>query len=83
MPLRKSVSRSIFMPVFALGLAVAPMTPMFAWAADDAREGKVITGERCHFNRAEKIAMVSWIFPIAGAVITGLACKRDLFQGEG
>ena len=34
----------------------------------------------CNFNKNEKISMVSWIIPIAGAVITPLACKRDLFN---
>jgi len=27
--------------------------------------------------------MVSWIIPIAGAVMTPLACKRDLFNKKG
>jgi len=34
----------------------------------------------CDFSKKEKIAMVSWIVIIPGAVITGLACKRDLFE---
>ncbi|MEM8608844.1 MAG: hypothetical protein AAGF92_17195 [Myxococcota bacterium] len=34
----------------------------------------------CNFNRNEKIAMVSWIIPIAGAVITPMACRRDMFN---
>lgn len=34
----------------------------------------------CDFNKNEKISMVSWIIPIAGAVMTPLACKRDLFN---
>ncbi len=34
----------------------------------------------CDFNRNEKISMVSWIIPLAGAVMTPLACKRDLFN---
>jgi hypothetical protein len=37
----------------------------------------------CSFNKNEKISMVSWIIPIAGAVITPLACKRDLFNKKG
>jgi len=37
----------------------------------------------CHFNKNEKISMVSWIIPIAGAVMTPLACKRDLFNKKG
>ncbi|MEM7135602.1 MAG: hypothetical protein AAF500_03435 [Myxococcota bacterium] len=37
----------------------------------------------CNFSKAEKIAMVSWIIPIAGAVITPMACKRDLFNKKG
>lgn len=37
----------------------------------------------CQFSKKEKIAMVSWIVLIAGAVITGLACKRDLFNKGG
>ncbi len=38
---------------------------------------------KCSFNKNEKISMVSWIIPIAGAVITPLACKRDLFNKKG
>lgn len=34
----------------------------------------------CEFSKKEKIAMVSWIVLIPGAVITGLGCKRDLFN---
>lgn len=34
----------------------------------------------CNFNRNEKISMVSWIIPIAGAVITPMACRRDMFN---
>jgi hypothetical protein len=37
----------------------------------------------CNFSRKEKIAMVSWIVLIPGAVITGLACKHDLFTKKG
>jgi hypothetical protein len=37
----------------------------------------------CHFSKKEKIAMVSWIVLIPGAVITGLGCKRDLFEKGG
>lgn len=37
----------------------------------------------CSFSKKEKIAMVSWIMLIPGAVITGLACKRDLFTKKG
>jgi hypothetical protein len=37
----------------------------------------------CQFSKKEKIAMVSWIMIIPGAVITGLACKRDLFNKGG
>lgn len=37
----------------------------------------------CNFNRNEKIAMVSWIIPIAGAVITPMACRRDMFNKKG
>jgi hypothetical protein len=33
----------------------------------------------CSFSKKEKIAMVSWVMIIPGAVITALACKRDLF----
>ena len=38
---------------------------------------------RCHFSKKEKIAMVSWVMLVPGAVITGLSCKRDLFQQSG
>ena len=34
----------------------------------------------CTFSKKEKIAMVSWIMLIPGAVITGMGCKRDLFN---
>lgn len=37
----------------------------------------------CQFSKKEKIAMVSWIVLIPGAVITGLGCKRDLFNKGG
>ena len=37
----------------------------------------------CNFNKNEKNSMVSWIIPIAGAVMTPLACKRDLFNKKG
>lgn len=37
----------------------------------------------CNFNKNEKISMVSWIIPLAGAVMTPLACKRDLFNKKG
>lgn len=37
----------------------------------------------CSFSKKEKIAMVSWVMIIPGAVITGLACKRDLFTKKG
>ena len=41
------------------------------------------SAERCHFSKKEKIAMVSWIMLIPGGVITGLSCKRDLFNQTG
>ena len=34
----------------------------------------------CSYSKKEKIAMVSWIILIPGAVITGMGCKRDLFN---
>lgn len=37
----------------------------------------------CSFSKKEKIAMVSWIMIIPGAVITGMGCKRDLFNKGG
>jgi len=37
----------------------------------------------CSFSKKEKIAMVSWIVLIPGAVITGMGCKRDLFNKGG
>jgi len=37
----------------------------------------------CSFSKKEKIAMVSWVMLIPGAVITGLGCKRDLFNKKG
>jgi hypothetical protein len=37
----------------------------------------------CSFSKKEKIAMVSWIMLIPGAVITGMGCKRDLFNKKG
>ncbi|MDH3625955.1 MAG: hypothetical protein OEQ49_18990 [Myxococcales bacterium] len=38
---------------------------------------------KCHFSKKEKIAMVSWVMLVPGAVITGLSCKRDLFKRGG
>ena len=38
---------------------------------------------KCHFSKKEKIAMVSWVMLVPGAVITGLSCKRNLFQQVG
>jgi len=60
--------------LFFIGAAFAvalSLVPMHASAAN------------CHFSKKEKIAMVSWIMIIPGAVITGLACKRDLFEKGG
>jgi len=42
-----------------------------------------VSAANCNFNKNEKISMVSWIIPIAGAVMTPLACKRDLFNKKG
>ena len=44
---------------------------------------KQASAANCHFSKKEKIAMVSWIMIIPGSVITGLACKRDLFNKGG
>jgi hypothetical protein len=34
-------------------------------------------GSHCSFSRAEKIWMLLWIVPFAGAVYTPFACKRE------
>lgn len=54
--------------VVAVGLSLAPAQASAA---------------NCHFSKKEKIAMVSWIVLIPGAVITGMGCKRDLFNKGG
>ncbi len=40
----------------------------------------VTKGPRCTFTRAEKFGMLLWLFPIAGAVYTPFACKKDVFS---
>ena len=35
----------------------------------------------CRLSKKEKIAMISWFVPPAGAIITGMACRRELFDG--
>jgi hypothetical protein len=40
-------------------------------------------GSHCSFSRAEKIGMLLWIVPFAGAVYTPFACKREVFGPEG
>ncbi len=42
-----------------------------------------VSAAKCSFSKKEKIAMVSWIMIIPGAVITGMGCKRDLFNKGG
>ena len=39
-------------------------------------------GRRCTFTRPEKIGMLTWIFPLAGAIYTPFACKRNLFDKD-
>lgn len=75
-----------------LALAVAANLTFTAAASADAEPSKhtppramgdvVYQGPRCTFTKREAIAMVSWIFWPAGAVITGLACKRNLFAPD-
>lgn len=60
--------------LFLLGTAVAAALSLAPAQASAAN---------CSFSKKEKIAMVSWIMLIPGAVITGLACKRDLFTKKG
>ena len=40
----------------------------------------VTKGPRCTFTRAEKLGMLLWIIPIAGAIYTPFACKGDVFD---
>lgn len=40
----------------------------------------VTKGPRCTFTRAEKLGMLLWLFPPAGAVYTPFACKKDVFN---
>ena len=64
--------KNLLMMVFGAAFAAALwLAPSQASAAN------------CNFNKNEKISMVSWIIPIAGAVMTPLACKRDLFNKKG
>ena len=64
----KHISMTLIGVAFAAALWLAPSQASAA---------------KCHFNKNEKISMVSWIIPIAGAVMTPLACKRDLFNKKG
>jgi hypothetical protein len=66
-------------------LVVVPSSPV---QADDEieieleeRESAGVTkGPRCTFTRAEKFGMLLWLVPIAGAVYTPFACKKDVFS---
>lgn len=60
----------LFFMAFILGAGLS-LAPAQASAAN------------CDFSKKEKIAMVSWIVLIPGAVITGMGCKRDLFNKGG
>jgi hypothetical protein len=40
-------------------------------------------GPHCSFSRAEKIGMLLWLVPFAGAIYTPFACKREVFGPEG
>jgi hypothetical protein len=64
----KSVFKYVLVACVAVSFAT---TPALA-------EGKVFSGKRCNFSKPEKIMMVTWIFPLAGAIWTGLACKKDI-----
>jgi hypothetical protein len=47
----------------------------------EEREAVGVTkGPRCTFTRAEKLGMLLWLFPPAGAVYTPFACKKDVFS---
>lgn len=34
--------------------------------------------KRCNFSRGEKWGMFLWLFPPAGAIWTGVTCKKDV-----
>ena len=65
--MRKTLQLLALGAAFAFALVVAPTQ----------------ASAKCDFSKKEKIAMVSWIVVIPGAVITGLGCKRDLFTKTG
>jgi len=37
---------------------------------------------RCTFTHAEKLGMLLWIIPLAGAIYTPFACKGDAFDRQ-
>jgi hypothetical protein len=42
----------------------------------------VTKGPRCTFTHAEKLGMLLWIIPLAGAMYTPFACKGDAFDRQ-
>lgn len=62
--------------LYALGLSTAFAAALWLVPTE-------ASAANCNFSKNEKISMVSWVIPIAGAVITPLACKRDLFNKKG
>ena len=40
-------------------------------------------GPHCSFSHGEKIGMMLWLVPLAGAIYTPFACKREVFGAEG
>ncbi len=62
--MKKTLQLLALSAAFAFALVVAPAQ----------------ASAKCEFSKKEKIAMVSWILVVPGAVITGLGCKRDLFN---
>jgi hypothetical protein len=50
--------------------------------ASSQEQSRATKGPRCTFTRAEKFGMFLWLIPIAGAIYTPFACKRDVF-GKG
>ena len=66
-------------------LLAAPSKSVLADAGvknESPEQSKDTRGPRCSFSRAEKIGMMLWIVPIAGAIYTPFACKREVFGRE-
>ena len=66
-------------------LLASPSQPALADAevvSANREQPKDTRGPHCSFSRAEKIGMMLWIVPLAGAIYTPFACKREVFGSE-